>query len=46
MAPHKVTSKKTVSHATDATQLYLHDIGISPLLSAAKSFIILSPLRI
>ena len=34
MAPHKVTSKKTVSHATDATQLYLHDIGISPLLSA------------
>ncbi|HQV80412.1 MAG: RNA polymerase sigma factor RpoS [Moraxellaceae bacterium] len=36
MAPHKVTSKKTVSHATDATQLYLHDIGISPLLSAEE----------
>jgi RNA polymerase nonessential primary-like sigma factor len=36
MAPHKVTPKKTVSHATDTTQLYLHDIGISPLLSAEE----------
>lgn len=36
MAPHKVTQKKPVSHGTDATQLYLHDIGISPLLSAEE----------
>jgi RNA polymerase nonessential primary-like sigma factor len=36
MAPHKVTPKKPVSHGTDATQLYLHDIGISPLLSAEE----------
>ncbi|PTQ88331.1 RNA polymerase RpoS-like sigma 38 subunit [Agitococcus lubricus] len=32
-----IKNKKTpVTHATDATQLYLHDIGISPLLSAEE----------
>lgn len=36
MTTHKITPKKTVSHGTDATQLYLHDIGISPLLSAEE----------
>lgn len=30
------TKKTAVAHATDATQLYLHDIGISPLLSAEE----------
>lgn len=28
--------KNVVAHSTDATQLYLHDIGISPLLSAEE----------
>ena len=28
--------KTAATHATDATQLYLHDIGISPLLSAEE----------
>lgn len=38
MATSKVQTKKTtsVSHPTDATQLYLHDIGVSPLLSAEE----------
>ena len=41
MAIQKITSPKTlkkaiVGHATDATQLYLHDIGIAPLLSAEE----------
>ncbi|MBP8019992.1 MAG: RNA polymerase sigma factor RpoS [Agitococcus sp.] len=40
MATQRTTSpkvKKTVvAHPTDATQLYLHDIGISPLLSAEE----------
>ena len=28
--------KSVVAHPTDSTQLYLHDIGISPLLSAEE----------
>ena len=38
MATSKAQTKKTtsVSHPTDATQLYLHDIGVSPLLSAEE----------
>jgi len=40
MATQRTTSpkaKKTVvAHPTDSTQLYLHDIGISPLLSAEE----------
>jgi RNA polymerase nonessential primary-like sigma factor len=38
MATSKLQSKKTttVAHPTDATQLYLHDIGVSPLLSAEE----------
>ncbi len=40
MATQKIPSQKikkaVVTHATDATQLYLHDIGISPLLSAEE----------
>lgn len=36
MTTQKNSIKKTITHATDATQLYLHDIGISPLLSAEE----------
>jgi RNA polymerase nonessential primary-like sigma factor len=40
MAVQRTTSpkakKNVVAHPTDATQLYLHDIGISPLLSAEE----------
>ncbi len=36
MTTQKNSIKKTLTHATDATQLYLHDIGISPLLSAEE----------
>lgn len=40
MATQKTTSpkakKSVVAHSTDSTQLYLHDIGISPLLSAEE----------
>ena len=40
MTTQKTTSlkakKSVVAHPTDSTQLYLHDIGISPLLSAEE----------
>ena len=36
MTTQKNSIKKTIAHPTDATQLYLHDIGISPLLSAEE----------
>lgn len=37
MPTQKIISKKTTSSTSnDATQLYLHDIGISPLLSAEE----------
>lgn len=38
MATSKAQTKKitSVAHPTDATQLYLHDIGVSPLLSAEE----------
>lgn len=36
MTTQKNSIKKTITHVTDATQLYLHDIGISPLLSAEE----------
>ena len=36
MTTQKNSIKKTIAHPSDATQLYLHDIGISPLLSAEE----------
>lgn len=36
MPNQKIISKKATSSSNDATQLYLHDIGVSPLLSAEE----------